>query len=198
MCTEKKKSNRVLLKVSLYFMSLWSLMAILIVLKIDVSMIGKKKMMDAFKDFFCANMFSVLCLFVIIIGLIGYVCFKDYLNNAKGLPVEIKKCESLNYENLSFLATYVIPLICFPMETKREIFVLFTVIIVIGCIFVKTNLYYTNPSLALMGFNVYRVHCKDERAFKEGIVIVKGELHASDTIKYMELSDNVYFVRRVK
>lgn len=128
----------------------------------------------------------------------GYAYFKDYLKNAKKLPVEIEECESVNYENLSFLATYVIPLVCFPMKTDREIFVLFAVIVIIGCIFVKTNLYYTNPSLVLMGFNVYSVKCKNGGAFKNGIVIVKGKLKANDTIKYMSLSDNVYFVRRVK
>lgn len=90
----------------------------------------------------------------------GIYTFLDTLNNAKNLPVEIQECESVNYENLSFLVTYIIPLVCFPMETGREIFVMFSVIIVIGCIFVKTNLYCTNPSLVLLGFNVYKVTCK--------------------------------------
>lgn len=188
----------VLLKLSLYCISLWILMFMLIVLKIDVSMINKKMGLNAWKNFFCANVFSWICIFFIFAGLIGYVYFKDYLKNAKRLPVEIEDCESVNYENLSFLATYIIPLVCFPMDTEREIFVLFAVIIIIGCIFVKTNLYYTNPSLVLMGFNVYSVRCKNNRAFKNGVVIVKGKLKANDTIKYMSLSDNVYFVRRVK
>lgn len=196
---EKDKENGiVLLKLSLYCISLWILMFMLIVLKIDVSMIGTKAIWQTIKQFIAANSFSMICLGIILIGLIGYVYFKDSLNNAKRLPVEIEKCESVNYENLSFLATYVIPLVCFPMETEREIFVLFAVIVIIGCIFVKTNLYYTNPSLVLLGFNVYSVKCKNGLAFNEGIVIVKGQLKEKDTIKYMSLSDNVYFARRLK
>lgn len=84
------------------------------------------------------------------------------------------------------------------MKSDREIFVLFAVITIIGCIFVKTNLYYTNPSLVLMGFNVYSVKCKNGSAFKKGIVIVNGKLNVNDTIRYMSLSDNVYFARRIK
>lgn len=198
MMTEDKDNGIVLLKLSLYCISLWILMFMLIVLKIDVSMIHEKNSIETLKEFLCANEFSGICICIILVGLMGYVYFKDYLKNAKRLPVEIEECESVNYENLSFLATYVIPLVCFPMETDREIFVLFAVIIIIGCIFVKTNLYYTNPSLVLMGFNVYSVKCKNEGAFKRGIVIVKGKLKVKDTIKYMSLSDNVYFVRRVK
>ena len=198
--TEERNEDNgiVMLKLSLYCISLWILMFMLIVLKIDVSMVGKKNGLDALKEFLCTNMFSWICICIFFAGLIGYAYFKDYLKNAKRLPVEIEECESVNYENLSFLATYVIPLVCFPMKTDREIFVLFAVIIIIGCIFVKTNLYYTNPSLVLMGFNVYSVRCKNGAAFKNGIVIVKGKLKANDTIKYMSLSDNVYFVRRIK
>ena len=193
-----REDGIVLLKLSLYCISLWILMFMLIVLKIDVSILGTNISWQTFKYFIASNIFSVICIGIILVGLIGYAYFKDSLKNAKRLPVEIEKCESVNYENLSFLATYVIPLVCFPMETDREIFVLFAVIVIIGCIFVKTNLYYTNPSLVLLGFNVYSVKCKNGTAFNEGIVIVKGRLEGNDTIKYMSLSDNVYFARRIK
>lgn len=193
-----RENGIVLLKLSLYCISLWILMFMLIVLKIDVSILGTNISWQTFKYFIASNIFSLICIGIILVGLIGYAYFKDSLKNAKRLPVVIEKCESVNYENLSFLATYVIPLVCFPMETDREIFVLFAVIVIIGCIFVKTNLYYTNPSLVLLGFNVYSVKCKNGTAFNEGIVIVKGRLEVNDTIKYMSLSDNVYFARRIK
>ena len=200
MRTREKEEDKgtVLLKLSLYCISLWILMFMLIVLKIDVSMINKKMKLHTIGEFFHSNIFSIVCICIILVGLIGYVYFRDCLNNAKRIPVEIEECESVNYENLSFLATYIIPLVCFPMKSDREIFVLFAVITIIGCIFVKTNLYYTNPSLVLMGFNVYSVKCKNGGAFKNGIVIVKGKLKVKDIIKYMSLSDNVYFVRRIK
>lgn len=187
----------VLLKISLYCISLWILMFMLIVLKLDIPEFKDKGKLQILLEFLKSNVFSFICFIIIILGLIGYWYFKDSLKNAKRLPVEIQTCESVNYENLSFLATYVIPLVCFPLENKREIFVLFTVIIIIGCIFIKTNLYYTNPSLVLLGFNVYSVRCKDNKGFRSGIVIVRGRLAANDSIKYMSVSDNVYFARRV-
>lgn len=198
----KKKLNRneykiVLLKMSLYCISLWILMFMLIVLKIDIPEFTDKGKLQILLEFLESNVFSFICFIIIILGLIGYWYFKDSLKNAKRLPVEIQTCESVNYENLSFLATYVIPLVCFPLENKREIFVLFTVIIIIGCIFIKTNLYYTNPSLVLLGFNVYSVQCKDKKGFGSGIVIVRGRLVVNDSIQYMSISDNVYFARRV-
>lgn len=187
----------ILLKLSLYMISLWILFFMLIVLKIDVSDIPCEINCSNIKRLFCKNIFSLICILFILSGVAGYVLFKDLLKNAKQLPIKLKECESVNYENLSFLATYIIPLVCFPMQTDREIFVMFTVIIIIGCIFVKTNLYYTNPSLVLLGFNVYKVKT-DSQKFGEGIIIVRGKLKSGDDVKYLSLSDNVYFGRRVE
>ena len=169
----------------------------LIILKADVENIEWSMRKLFLKQLIQKNVIPLVCLILIFLGIIGYIFFLDSLNNAKNLPVEIEECESVNYEKLSFLATYIIPLVCFPMETDRQIFVMFLVILVIGCIFVKTNLYYTNPSLVLLGVNIYKVKCKSGNAFGTGIVIIKGKLNARDYIKYMSLSDNVYFARRM-
>lgn len=184
-------------KLSLYLISLWILFFMLIVLKIDTTEISFNMTSDNILIFLKQNVFSMICLMLMGMGGVGYLFFKDLLNNAKKLPVQIKTCDSVNYENLSFLATYVIPLVCFPMDTDREIFVLFSVIIIIGCIFSKTNLYYSNPSLVLLGFNVYRVTTNSTKQFQDGIVIVKGKIESGDSLKYLNLSDNVYFGRKI-
>lgn len=197
MSENNKEKDKTLLKLSLYCISLWLLMFMLIVLKADSSALNSGISWHTFLLLLQNNTFSIICIIIILFGGIGYIYFKDSLSNTKGLPVEIEECESVNYENLSFLATYIIPLVCFPLECEKQQFVLFAVIVIIGCIFVKTNLYYTNPSLVLIGFNVYLVACKNGKGFEKGIVIIKGRLEKKDTIKYMCLSDNVYFARRV-
>lgn len=195
---DTKEQNTDLLKLCLYLISLWILFFMLIVLKLDISTIPFKLKLADIGEFLYRNTVSGICFMFILLGGVGYWWFKDSLNNAKQLPVEIRECESINYENLSFLATYIIPLVCFPMETEREVFVMFSVIVIIGCIFVKTDLYYTNPSLILLGFNVYRVSTNSDKEFRQGIAIIKGKLKKGDSIKYLTLSDNVYFGRIVK
>lgn len=191
-----KRQNTDLMKLSLYLISLWILFFMLIILKIDLSMIPFKIKWDNVKHFIWQNSVPCLCLFFIFLGGIGYCLFIDSLNNAKKLPVTIVECEGVNYENLSFLATYIIPLVCFPMNNKREIFVMFSVVIIIGCIFVKTDLYYTNPSLVLLGFNIYKVKTNSKGGFQQGVVIVKGKLKRGEKITYLALSENVYYGRK--
>lgn len=194
---ENQEGNQVLfLKVSLYLMSLWILMFMLLVLKVDVSCFSFKMTKEDVIYSLRHNVIPLMCIGLSLLGGIGYLYFKDCLENAKGLPVVITECKSANYENLSFLATYIIPLVCFPMENKRQIFVLFGVILIIGCIFVKTNLFYTNPSLALLGFNIYIIKVRDKA--EEQIVICRGKLKKDDKIKGTNLGDDILFVRKIE
>ena len=193
---KKQNGNQILfLKLSLYLMSLWILLFMLLVLKANVSCLSFKMTKEDVIYSLRHNGIPLICIGLSLLGGIGDLYFKDCLENAKGLPVVITECKSANYENLSFLATYIIPLVCFPMENERQIFVLFSVILIIGCIFVKTNLFYTNPSLALLGFNIYIIKGKDKE--EEQIVICRGKLKKGDTIKGTNLGDDILFVRKI-
>lgn len=86
------KQNRdgkriVLLKLSLYCISLWILMFMLIVLKIEIPEFGDKSKLQIVLEFLLNNVFSLICFGIIILGLVGYLYFKDSLKNAKRLPV---------------------------------------------------------------------------------------------------------------
>ena len=106
-----KESNRILiLKLSLYLISLWILLFMLIVLKVNLEKLVWPMTRNLLKELIFVNTIPLVCLILIVLGIMGYILFLDTLNNAKNLPVEIQECESVNYENLSFLATYIIPL----------------------------------------------------------------------------------------
>lgn len=194
LCTEDKE---LILKLCLYFISLWILLSLLIVLKIDIQHWPHDFSWDGLVLLWQYNSVTTICIILFVFGLIGFLYFRNLLDDAKRLPVKIIDCESVNFENLSFLATYIIPLVGFKMDTDRDIFVLFSVIIITGCIFAKTNLYYSNPTLLLVGFNVYKVKTNSNDMFKEGIVIIQGKIKKEDMIKYFKFSDNVYFGRKV-
>lgn len=76
-----------------------------------------------------------------------------------------------NYEYLTFLTTYIIPLICIDLKNIRYIIVLGILLILIGAIFVKIDLYYGNPTLALMGYRLYRAEIENVDA-PDGIILL--------------------------
>ena len=90
---DTKEQNTDLLKLSLYLISLWILFFMLIVLKLDISTIPFKLKLADIGEFLYRNTVSGICFVFILLGGVGYWWFKDSLNNAKQLPVEIRECD---------------------------------------------------------------------------------------------------------
>jgi hypothetical protein len=103
------------------------------------------------------NVLPIISFILIAVVVVCYFRFKYRLQSNVGLPVIAKKVEDLSYEHLTFLTTYIVPLICFNLDNVRYIIALFILLIVIGQIYVKTDKFYANPTLAILGFRLYKV-----------------------------------------
>lgn len=190
-----------MLKVHLYVLSLALLFVFFIILNVKVpfcftdgcSFIGLKKIVGT-------NVISVVSFLVLLWCVYGYWSFKHAIEGTSEIPFKIKKIESANYEHLTFLATYVIPLISFDFSKERQIVVLLLLLIVMGIIYIKTDLFYANPSLALLGFHIY----KADGEFKSNIgnrgniiLITREKLIAEMRVKYIKLDDRIFYVQKV-
>lgn len=135
-----------------------------------------------------------------IIGIIFYKIF-DYkvIKGAPDLPQTVIKIKDINYETVTFLITYIIPLLFFVVGTDLSIYrnfiLLILVLLIIGIIYCKTNMFYSNPTLAILGFHVYQIETKVN---EEMIVIIKGKLHVNDDFYPTLIDDNIYFITRGK
>jgi len=144
------------------------------------------------------NIFSVVALIFQIFGVIIYFRFNYRLGGSKSLPVKIVEIEDINYEHLTFLTTYIIPLICFNLTSERYIFALVFLLIVIGVIYVKTDMFYANPTLAVLGYRLYKVKIETRTDIKENIVVIaRCRLSEGEEIRRLELDEKVCFGRSV-
>jgi hypothetical protein len=133
----------------------------------------------------------ITSLFFLFLGIYFYLRFTYLLKGSTMLPKVIKKIEDQNYEHLTFLTTYIIPFLRVKME-GRDLVITFLLLIIIGAIFVKTNLFYKNPTLALLGYRLYKVDTEKDSGL---IFISKQSLKTGDKVHHIHLNDNVYFVK---
>lgn len=104
----------------------------------------------------------------------------------------------MNYEHLTFLTTYIIPLICFDLSQIRYVIVLFVLIFIIGIIYIKTDLFFANPTLALLGYHIYKIDAKSKsKEFDQIIVISRSFIKKDQEIKLKLLDDNIFYGRPV-
>jgi hypothetical protein len=143
-----------------------------------------------------SNPLPIASVLALLYCVFAYLRFDFDLKGATDIPFEISKIEDINYEHLTFLATYVVPLISFDFGSGRQLLVLGLLLVVMGIIYIKTDLFYANPSLALLGFHIYRVNGSFKNGEREGIVLIcRGRLTERQKVSYIKLDDRIYFVR---
>ncbi len=73
--------------------------------------------------------------------------------------------------------------------------VLAALLVIMGVIYIKTDLFYANPSLALLGFNIYKVDINiSENVIREGVIVItRRKLEVGKMFSYIVLDDRVYY-----
>ena len=183
------------LKIQLYVVSLWLLFILLFINKVQIPYCFDKNChFIGFTKLLIINVVPLIFLSLAIFGLIFYINFKYVIRRNRSLPDKVIMIENLNWEHLTFLVTYVIPFLSFNLNEDRNGLVFFLVLIIIGIIYIKTNMFYTNPTLALLGYHIYKLSTTN----KENIIIIsKDVIQENDRIQYQLLSDNIYMANKL-
>jgi len=190
------------LKIQLYILSLWLLFFLLFANKIDIPLcFGEDCYYIGTWQLLKTNWIPAICIVGMLYGFYAFWAFNNkVVGSSKQGPWQIEQIENISFENLGFLATYIIPLLCFDLDfhldQERNAIMLLLVLIVIGAVYIKANLYYTNPSLALMNFRIYRIAYKDQAGIKKAIVLSRQKLIITDKIFARYIDENVYYVQK--
>lgn len=186
-------------KVDLYILSLGLLFVFFVIITIKFPD-GLFAWNDAvaWKELLMKNLIPIISFSLLAYCLYAYKRFDFELKGATDIPFEIKKIEGVNYEHLTFLATYVVPLISFDFGSGRQMIVLALLLLVMGIIYIKTDLFYANPSLALLGFHIYRADGDFKNGNREGIILICRErLSEGQKATYIKLDDRIYYAKGV-
>lgn len=189
--------NRTVEKFELYILSLWLLFLLIIVVTIDVPMCFQPGCsFIGFKALGVRNVVPAVALLLVGLGALYYLRFNYKISGSKSIPVEVSSVEDINYEHLTFLTTYIIPLICFNLTSERYLIALALLLVVIGIIYVRTDKFYANPTLAVLGFRLYSAKVT-RRTGEEVIVtlITRDQIKDGDKIRFLELDSRVYYAK---
>jgi hypothetical protein len=187
------KQKNTVMKIKMYILSLWLLFIMVIVATVNILELSKPKI--DWSKLLCDNTITISCLIFLIFCVIFFFEFRYKLQGTTQLPIEAIKVKNINSEYLAFLTTYIIPLVLVDFSSKRQITILVFILLVVGVIYVKTNMFYSNPTLALLGYRIYEVETNVDGIC--GTFISLDEIEDGQTVRYIRLDKNVFFVRRV-
>lgn len=141
------------------------------------------------------------CSIILFLAGLLYFAYMELIRKPSSFnqSVEIVNYESLSYENLSFLASYFVPLVSFNLLYLSHTIVMILLIISIGIIFIQSGKYYTNPTLALFGYRVYHIKGytkafeEDKRKEVSYTIITRGTLEDVKWLKTLKIEEGFYY-----
>lgn len=189
--------NSTRLKVQMYISSLWLLFFMLIIMNINIPLDFGEGSKFIGTPLIWMNIIPLICLFFLGLSRRFVKTFEYQISSSSDEYFVLKKLKNKNYEHLTFLTTYIIPLICFDLSQIRYTIILILLMIVIGVIYVKTDIYYANPTLALLGYHLYEasVELRDEQIHENCILIVKGKITINSQLEYLQVDEDIFFVK---
>ena len=188
-------------KIGLFFLSLWLLFLLMIVITIDIPLCFSENCeFVGFEYLLSHNIVPIISFIAMIIGVLSYFDFKFQMNGSPELSFVINEIESVDYEHLTFLTTYIVPLVTFNFASLRYQIVFAILLLVIGIIYIRTDMFYANPTLAILKFRIYKVNgtFRGNITKKNRILITREVLSANDRVKYIKLDERIYYAFKIK
>ncbi|MBO5715199.1 MAG: hypothetical protein J6S23_02255 [Clostridia bacterium] len=193
---KRKKNSEFNLKIEFYILSLWLLFVLVFLLSIDIPIsFDTEAEFIGLLPLIKRNWLAIISLFMMLMGMVITTKLKHKVKGAHYPPAEVVSIKNENYEYLTFLTTYIIPLICIDFSETRYVIVFGVLLIIIGSIFVKMDLYLGNPTLALLGYHLYRIEAKNVTS-KDGILVIsEDKLSVGSMIKWIRITDYVWVAK---
>nr|WP_010677771.1 anti-phage protein KwaA [Bacillus timonensis] len=187
-------------KIELYIISLWLLFLLILIVTINIPIcFGEGCSFIGINKILTLNWIPIIALCFLIFGILCVFRFKYKISGSEQTPIIINNIENKNYEHLTFLSTYIIPLIAFDLTKPKYLVVLSVLLLAIGIIYLKTNLFYSNPTLAILGYRIYKADAKFRIENRTNIILISREdLGVNQRVSYRKIDENIYYVRVIR
>lgn len=151
-----------------------------------------------------------LCVCICLLFLCGYTYrwYKKQLSfldsGITSAEVVVVGCEKESTEYLSFLSTYIMPLVFTDLTKPSNVFNFIFILVIVGFLHIKTRRVHSNPTLSLFGVSAYkidyliRVDGQDSEITKGLIVLSKDEISVKSVIRIIRHNDYITFAKYIR
>lgn len=135
---------------------------------------------------------TTLCLLLVLIvlGIIGII-FENKKSIYTIKKIEIIKKKSITEQHfLGYFSLFVLFALTFELERYSMFIIFIMIIILIGIVYIKNDLFYINPLLNILGYNFYDIKFKDETGkVKTAKFFYKGQINLNTKIYIAKIGD---------
>lgn len=136
----------------------------------------------------------VVCTCLLLLSCVFGFWLKNRKKGTRLGPVSISFLENKNSEIMSYVASYFFPLVSFSLATTwRHVVVLTILFVVLGFIYIRSDVYYRNPTMLLLGYRSYHViGTFSNPGDVDFIIITRDILSQEDKFLYVPIDNHIF------
>ena len=129
------------------------------------------------------------------VGLLGII--KNKGKEYKTVTILSKK-NLTDQHFLNYFSLFVLLALTFDLSKIALVCVFVVILVFIGIVYIRNNIYYVNPLLNILGYSFYDIEYKSGEQIKELRIFYKGELEVGDVeYKAYIASRNLNFLEKI-
>ena len=139
-------------------------------------------------------------LIVLLAGITGLLCLYLYFRwiapRRPHFHERIATLERRDGDIMSYIASYLIPFVTFPLDGWQQIAAITVFLVVLLVIYVNSNMIYINPVLSIIGYHLYNVTLEqNESSF---YLISKHRIVRGEMLNIVKIGDSTLLEAKVK
>ncbi len=91
------------------------------------------------------------------VSLLGLIVFLRLARSLQPSLLIVMSVKSRDGDVMSYIVTYLLPFLAIKMNDKMDVASLGLLLLVIGILYVNSNLIHTNPILSIMGYHLFEI-----------------------------------------
>lgn len=134
---------------------------------------------------------------ILIVGLLGVLGMYLYLRQAQKLApskIKVSALQRLDAEAMSYIVTYVIPFLAIPFNGWEQGIALSIFFVVLGILYVNSNMIHINPMLNLSGYHLYEVAIEGGGTHA---LITRHRILRGDEVKVIKIGEDILLEKSV-
>ena len=124
-----------------------------------------------------------------VVGLVGLATYFRMVQKLNALTITVGEIQRKDAEAMAYIVSYIIPFLSIPFGDWQEGVALCIFFVVLGILYVNSNLIHINPMLNLAGYHLYEITLKDggNHALISRRRIIRGE-----TLSAIKLGEDIF------
>lgn len=136
----------------------------------------------------------IWAIIVLLIGLSGLITmvlyffqFAPRLSSIQGKIIALQRHDG---DVMGYIASYLIPFVAIPFGGWQQGAALLIFVIVLGIVYVNSNMIHINPMLNLLGYHVYEITLENSEA--SHALITRRRIAKNETIHLIDIGDGIF------